>query len=72
MKNWIHPTIYNTKVTCSCWAKFDLKTTMKTMKVETCKQCHSFFTWEKREDNRASRVARFRQKQKVAQDKKSD
>lgn len=67
MQDWKHPTIFDTKVACTCWAKFALRTTLETMKVETCAKCHPFFTWVKREDNRASRVAKFRDRQAVAQ-----
>ncbi len=67
MQKWIHPTIHKTKVSCTCWAKFELRTTLETMKVETCAKCHTHFTWIKREDNKASRVAKFRERQAVAQ-----
>lgn len=69
MKSWIHPTVYNTKVSCTCWAKFEFMSTMSTMKVETCSKCHTFYTWIKRDDNRASRVTKFRERQATAQKK---
>lgn len=69
MKTWIHPVIHDTEATCTCWAKFVLRTTMEKMKVETCSKCHSFYTWVKREDNKASRVAKFRERQAAAQSK---
>lgn len=66
MKTWIHPTIHMAKVTCTCWAKFSLVSTLEEIKVETCSQCHSHYTWVQREENKATRVAKFRERQEKA------
>ena len=66
MKQWIHPQVHNTKTTCSCWASFTLFTTLPDIKVEVCSKCHQFYTWERKIDSRASRVAKFRERQEAA------
>ena len=66
MKTGIHPQVHNTKVTCTCWAKLDLATTMPEIKVEVCSACHSFYTWVTRTESKASRVAKFRERQEKA------
>ena len=66
MKTWIHPQVHDCKVTCTCGAKFTIKSTAPELKVETCNQCHSHYTWKKRDDSQAWRVAKFRERQEAA------
>lgn len=70
MKQWIHPQVHNSKVTCTCWASFDMALTIPELKVEVCSQCHPFYTWKQRVSANASRVARFRAMQEAAEKKK--
>lgn len=45
MKEKIHPTVYETKVVCaSCGAEFTTHSTKKEIKVDTCSNCHPFYT----------------------------
>lgn len=50
MKAKIHPNVKDVKVTCSCGAKFDIKSTIKdaSMRIEICSNCHPFYTGEQR------------------------
>lgn len=50
MKAKIHPNVKDVKVTCSCWAKFDIKSSIKedSIRVEICSNCHPFYTGEQR------------------------
>lgn len=66
MKTWTHPTTHMAKVTCTCWAKFSLLSILPEIKVETCSSCHSHYTWVQREENKATRVAKFRERQENA------
>jgi large subunit ribosomal protein L31 len=48
MKQGIHPTFYtDTKVTCaSCGTTWTTSSTKQEIRVETCSNCHPFFTGE--------------------------
>jgi len=67
MKTWIHPEAWTITANCTCGAKFEVETTMKAMKVESCSQCHPFYTWKEKATNNSSRVAKFRERQEAAQ-----
>ena len=61
MKNEIHPTYYkNTKVACSCGAKFEIGSTIPDLKVEICSNCHPLYTGKKRFVDTAGRLDRFK------------
>lgn len=49
MKKDIHPQFKTVKVICSCGNTFDTKSTVKDaeIRVETCSQCHPFYTGKK-------------------------
>ena len=44
MRKGIHPEYKDAKVICSCGAVFDVKSTEKEIRVETCSNCHPFYT----------------------------
>ncbi len=49
MKAKIHPNVNEITITCSCWAKFAVKSTLKEdTRIEVCSNCHPFYTWEQR------------------------
>ena len=49
MKENIHPNYYKTKVVCtSCGSKFETGSTLKEIKVDTCSNCHPFYTGRQR------------------------
>ena len=60
MKDKIHPQYFkDAKVTCACSNSFTVGATKKEMRVETCSQCHPFYTGERRIMDTAGRVERF-------------
>ena len=68
MKKDIHPNTYKIKVSCSCGNSFETLSTIKggELKVETCQNCHPFYTGEKRL-LKTSSVDKFYARQKKAE-----
>ncbi|MEE8418958.1 MAG: 50S ribosomal protein L31 [Dehalococcoidales bacterium] len=65
MKEKIHPQYFDdAKVSCACGYSFNVGATRKEMKVETCSQCHPFYTGERRLMDTAGRVERFNRRYK--------
>ena len=63
MKNGIHPTYNKVMVTCtSCGATFESGSTKKEVRVDTCSNCHPFFTGKQRFAAAAGRVEKFNKK----------
>lgn len=60
MKKDIHPQ-YNMKtlVTCACGAVFEVGSTMPSIAIEICSQCHPFYTGNEKIMDTAGRVERF-------------
>lgn len=70
MKAQIHPTWYEeAKVTCACGNTFLLGTTVPSIQVEVCYNCHPFYTGQMKYLDTAGRVDAFRSKQSKAQEK---
>lgn len=67
MKTQIHPQYFDAQVTCACGNKFTVGSTRETIHVELCNKCHPFYTGEQRFVDSASRIQKFQDKQKVAQ-----
>lgn len=67
MKKDIHPK-YNNKstVTCACGATFPVGSTMDTIAVEICSQCHPFYTGNDKVLDTAGRVDRFKKRSAAA------
>jgi len=63
MKKEIHPK-YNDKaeVKCACGATFPVGSTMDTINVEICSQCHPFYTGNEKVLDTAGRVDRFKKR----------
>lgn len=68
MKQTGHPQYFeNAVVTCSsCGNKFVTGSTMETIRVELCGNCHPFYTGEQRFVDSASRIQKFQDKQEAA------
>lgn len=49
MRKNIHPNFKSVQVSCSCGNKFETKSSIKDdeIRVETCSQCHPFYTGKK-------------------------
>ena len=63
MKKGIHPVYNNCKVICtSCGAEFESGSTKKEIKVDTCSNCHPFFTGRQRFAAAQGRVEKFNKK----------
>ncbi len=63
MKKDIHPKYYKTKVVCtSCGSEFETGSTSKEIKVDTCSNCHPFYTGRQRFAQAQGRVERFNKK----------
>ncbi len=62
MKKGIHPKYVDTTVTCSCGNVAHTRSTIETLRVEICSNCHPFFTGKQKLVDSAGRVERFRKK----------
>lgn len=47
-KAGIHPKLVTSTVSCSCGATFETLSTLPEIRVETCNNCHPFYTGENR------------------------
>ena len=67
MKKDIHPK-YNSAavVTCACGASFTVGSTMDSINIEICSQCHPFYTGNEKVLDIAGRVDRFKKRAAVA------
>lgn len=63
MKQGIHPKYNKCKVICtSCGNEFETGSTLKEIKVDTCSNCHPFFTGRQRFAAAAGRIEKFNKK----------
>lgn len=63
MKKGIHPEYHKCKVICtSCGAEFESGSTKSEIKVDTCSNCHPFFTGRQRFAAAQGRVEKFNKK----------
>ena len=63
MKNGIHPTYNKVKAVCvSCGAEFETGSTLKEIRVDTCANCHPFYTGKQRFVNAQGRAELFKKK----------
>ena len=63
MKEGIHPTYSDIKVTCTCGNSFQTRSTLgQNLEVEVCSNCHPFYTGKQKMVDTGGRVDRFRKK----------
>lgn len=63
MKKNIHPQYHQVKVLCTtCNSEFETGSTLDEIKVDTCSECHPFYTGRQRFASAAGRIERFKQK----------
>jgi large subunit ribosomal protein L31 len=63
MKKNVHPKYYECKVVCtSCGSEFMTGSTLKEIKVDTCSNCHPFYTGRQRFAQAQGRVEKFNKK----------
>jgi large subunit ribosomal protein L31 len=68
MKANTHPTYFEeAQVICVCGNRFKTGSTQEIIHVELCNKCHPFYTGEQRFLDRGSKIQRFQEKQKIAQ-----
>lgn len=60
MKKGIHPAYHKVKVVCvSCGNEFESGSTKPEVRVDTCSNCHPFFTGEQKFVQTAGRIDKF-------------
>ena len=63
MKQKTHPNYNKCKVICtSCGSVFETGSTLKEIRVDTCSNCHTFYTGKQRFGNVAGRAETFMKK----------
>lgn len=63
MKKDIHPTYYpKTKVTCACGNTFEVGSTLESIAVEVCSNCHPFYTGKEKLMDKVGQVQKFRKR----------
>lgn len=63
MKKGIHPEYHKTKVVCTtCGNEFETGSTVKELRVDTCYNCHPFYTGRQRFAAAQGRVEKFNKK----------
>ena len=62
MKTAIHPNYQKCEVTCVCGNTFVTRSTVGSIKIELCANCHPFFTGKQKLLDSTGRVERFKKK----------
>ncbi len=72
MKKDLHPKLHTIEVTCTtCGNKFEIETILDELKVDTCSNCHPFYTGKMSSASAAGRIEKFNKKyESTLKDKK--
>lgn len=62
MKQGIHPTYVEARVSCACGSTFVTRATKAEIHVEICSACHPFYTGKQKFVDTGGRVDRFRRR----------
>ncbi len=62
MKTGIHPVYKKCEVSCVCGNTFTTRSTVSSIKLEICSECHPFFTGKQKILDSTGRVERFKKK----------
>ena len=62
MKTGIHPEYTECKVHCSCGNEFTTRSTVPSLRVELCSECHPFYTGKQKLVDTGGRVERFQRR----------
>ena len=62
MKTDIHPNYVQCAVRCACGNTFETRSTLESMHVDICNECHPFFTGKQKFVDTAGRVEKFQKK----------
>ena len=72
MQKGIHPKIYTScLVTCACGNSFTTVSTLPSIKVDICSNCHPFFTGQQKFVDTEGRIDKFNKKMAKASEKKA-
>lgn len=73
MKKGIHPDYQLTKVVCgSCGNEMEIGSVSKELKVDTCSNCHPFYTGKQRFAQAQGRIEKFNRKFGLTSEQKED
>lgn len=71
MKKGIHPDYKKVTVVCTtCGNEFESGSILDEVKVDTCSNCHPFYTGKQKHGKSAGRVERFNKRYGLNEDKK--
>ncbi|HOA78967.1 MAG: 50S ribosomal protein L31 [Bacilli bacterium] len=63
MKKDIHPKYHKATIVCTtCGNAFETGSVLKEIRVDTCSNCHPFFTGQQKFERAAGRVEKFRKR----------
>ena len=62
MKTDIHPEYVECQVHCSCGNEFTTRSTVSSLRVELCSECHPFYTGKQKLVDTGGRVDRFQRR----------
>jgi large subunit ribosomal protein L31 len=62
MKTGIHPSYTECAVHCSCGNEFTTRSTVASLRVELCSECHPFYTGKQKLVDTGGRVERFQRR----------
>ena len=62
MKTDTHPNYVECKVHCSCGNEFTTRSTVETLRVELCSECHPFYTGKQKLVDTGGRVDRYQRR----------
>ena len=62
MKPNLHPVYQEITARCQCGNTFQTRSTVESISVEVCAECHPYFTGKQRLVDTAGRIDRFRRK----------
>ncbi len=63
MKKGIHPTVNDVTITCTtCGNEFNSTSVLKEVRVDTCSNCHPFYTGTQKFQQADGRIAKFNKK----------
>jgi large subunit ribosomal protein L31 len=66
MKDGIHPQYHQAQVHCACGTNFTVGSTVESIRVEVCSNCHPFFTGTQNIVDTAGQVERFQRRMERA------
>ena len=71
MKTGIHPDYVECQVHCSCGNEFTTRSTVPSLRVELCSECHPFYTGKQKLVDTGGRVERFERRWQARQGAKA-